>query len=766
MIPILYESNETVFSSNGLGRLRDCVSCIVTEERNGIYECDFEYPITGANYDKITLGRIIGVTHEESDDMQPFDIVSYSRPINGVVTFHAVHISYRQSKMVTYASNVNSLADAFDTFDTVFFPDNPLGQDAGGNPFTYMTDKFSTGYCSAFDGIPKTIRSLLGGVEGSILDTYGGEYEWDKWFVRLHSSRGEQQNFSIRYGVNMTDFQDNTDYSESFNSCVPYWTKDDVTIIGNEVLSGQSTAGVGDKCVPLNLSEKFEEQPTTSQLQAMAADLMSSSRTYLPSQNITVNFVRLQDEAGSSQFDALMRCKLCDSIKVIFPNYNLSAYYKIVKTVWNVLLDRYDEMELGNLSTTLSQALGVSSSGGTTYVSGGGGGGEGGATKLTELTDVSINSPTNRQVLVYDTSLGKWKNGVSDGTTYTFSVTQHLLTMTGSDGSIASVALPDDNTTYSLMASGLDIMMIPSVGQSQTVSINAVRDVRVNDTSIVTENVAGLWPAGASSWGLIQGRAGSGSPTTHFVEVSFDGTTFQKMPQLIDNYIERSFLPEVTTTARGAMSAADKVKLDNLAVAVTDVQMNGTSVVSNGVANLTNFIGGSSSSPNNKAGLVPQPPALAETGAIRLLSDTQGWIDVYPEPDSNLPLASQAFVTNSIANAERLYSVTTASTTSALDQRGVSSLAYIVHVGDASDLTIENLSKIKAYAHTSSPLDPSQTIYPLEITTTVIAPSNPSMTIGVKSHLGNPQSTTASYFQNVYITVIAPFEMTSISITK
>lgn len=410
MIPILYEKTETNFSSNGLGRLRDCISCIVTEERNGIYECDFEYPITGANYDKITLGRIIGVTHEESDDIQPFDIVSYSRPINGVVAFHSVHISYRQSKMVTYASNVNSLADAFDTFDTVFFPDNPLGQDAGGNPFTYMTDKFSTGYCSAFDGTPKTIRSLLGGVEGSILDTYGGEYEWDKWFVRLHSARGEQQNFSIRYGVNMTDFKDDTDYSESFNSCVPFWTKDDVTVIGNEVLSGQSTAGAGDKCVPLDLSDKFEEQPTTAQLQAMASDIMNSSRSYLPSQSITVNFVRLQDEAGSSQFDALMSCKLCDSVKVIFPQYDLSAFYKIAKTIWNVLLDRYNEMELGNLSTTLSEALGVSSGGGGSYVGGGGGGG---ATTLGELNDVTISNPTNNQALIYDSSSARWKNGTN-----------------------------------------------------------------------------------------------------------------------------------------------------------------------------------------------------------------------------------------------------------------------------------------------------------------------------------------------------------------
>lgn len=362
MIPILYDSNETSFTSNGLGRLRDCISCRCYEERNGLYEVDFEVPVDGANFDKIQLGRIIGVTHDESGDVQPFDIVSYSRPIDGVVTFHAVHISYRQSKMVTYASGINSLADAFQAFDDVFFPDNPLGLDTGGNPFTYLTDKYSTGYVAAFDGTPRSIRSLLGGTEGSILDTYGGEYEWDKWLVRLHGARGEQRNFSIRYGVNLTDFQDDTDYSEAFNSVVPFWrdSSTGITVIAGEVTAGQPTIGIGNKCVPLDLSDKFEDQPSVADLEAMALQVMTAQQPYLPSQTIKVDFVRLQDEAGFDTFDSLLQCKLCDSIKVVFPRYDMSAYYKIVKTTWNVLLDRYDEMELGNLSTTLAEALGIS----------------------------------------------------------------------------------------------------------------------------------------------------------------------------------------------------------------------------------------------------------------------------------------------------------------------------------------------------------------------------------------------------------------------
>ena len=100
MIPILYESNETEFVSNGICRLYDAKSVVVTEERNGVYECNFTYPVDGANYEFIQCGRIISVTHDDSGAPQPFDIVSYSKPINGIVEFHAVHVSYRLNYIV------------------------------------------------------------------------------------------------------------------------------------------------------------------------------------------------------------------------------------------------------------------------------------------------------------------------------------------------------------------------------------------------------------------------------------------------------------------------------------------------------------------------------------------------------------------------------------------------------------------------------------------------------------------------------------------
>lgn len=354
MIPILYKSNETAFDSNGLGRLRDCISCVVTEERNGIYECSFEYPVTGTYYDEIRYGRIIAVEHDYTNDVQPFDIVGATKPINGVVTFHAVHISYRQSKLVAYGTNINNVMDAFEVLENA----EPT------NPFTYGTSVTGNGYMAAADGEPRTVRSLLGGVDGSILDTYGGEYEWDKFNVYLHSARGQYKDFAIRYSVNLLDYNDDIDYSETYSSVIPYWkgTDDDnnpVFVIGDRKSYPEATATGRDETIPVDLTDKFETQPTKAQVEAMAVTYLNAQRPTVPQRNISVNFVRLQDSEEYAELASLFDCKLCDTIRVIFPTYKMDGYYKIVKIVYNVLTERYDSVELGALPTTLKQALGL-----------------------------------------------------------------------------------------------------------------------------------------------------------------------------------------------------------------------------------------------------------------------------------------------------------------------------------------------------------------------------------------------------------------------
>jgi len=387
MIPIIYDSNEKAFISNGLGRLKDCLSAVVTEERNGIYEAELQYPTTGDNFDLIQPGRIVLLTHDDTGDTQPFDIVGASKPIDGVVTFHAVHVSYRLAGSTVYGSNINSLADAFSMF-------------AGADPdpeFTFTADFTSSNYMASADGTPRTVRQFLGGIEGSVLDSYGGEYEWDRWNVILHQSRGQVRPLAIRYGVNMTAYQEDVDYQGSYTACVPFWTGTDtdgseVKVIAGRVDSGAAGYAGRTECVPMDLTDKFETKPTTAQLQTEAASQMRNQQPYLPAQTIAVDFVRLQDMSEYEGLGELLTCRLCDTVTVYFPAYGTQGQFKIVKTVYDVLQERFQSMELGTLSTSLAEALGISE---TLDKTAGGGGGSFTPTTVTDSgTASSFSSGT------------------------------------------------------------------------------------------------------------------------------------------------------------------------------------------------------------------------------------------------------------------------------------------------------------------------------------------------------------------------------------
>lgn len=388
MKPILYEKNETAFTSSGIGRLADCLECKVTQELgSGLYECDFDYPVTGILYNEITLGRIIAVTHDDMGEIEPFDIVAASRPINGVVSFHAVHISYRLTKYITSGTNIITNYAALVMFRRAV--PSPI-------PFTFQTSLPFTGKRMGMgDGVPRNVREMIGGGEGSFLDTYGGEVSWSGFTVNLLPQIGQLRDFRIRYGVNMMDYTDEQDGSECYTLAVPYWKGNDTIVVGNLVDSGLTPYN-RPTAVALDLSSSFEEEPTTADLEAEALRIMQSGQTNLPSRTINVDFVRLQDLEDYADFTDLMACELGDSIEVVFPMYGVQGVFRIVKVVWDVLRDRFESMTLGSLETTLAEALGIS--GGMTNVGAGGGGGS-----VVQFTQV-LSSGTKIGVITIDGS--------------------------------------------------------------------------------------------------------------------------------------------------------------------------------------------------------------------------------------------------------------------------------------------------------------------------------------------------------------------------
>ena len=366
MIPILYEYNETTFTSNGIGRLSDCISCFVTEERNGIYECEFEYPVTGIHFEDITIGRIIYCTHDEagwndwSGTAQPFDIYASSKPIDGIVTFYAHHISYRLNEITVKPFSENSSCNPTDIM--------ALGKNNAvpSCDFSFAMEAGAFGTVAGYElKTPVPFRQLLGGMEGSILDLFGGEFAFVDKNVILYGSRGADNGVSIRWGKNLTEYQDETDISESYTSVLPFWTGTDQDTDADIYVAPSSAVSSGHTLphgrtvtVPLDLTDQFENQPTSSQLTTLASSYMSNNSVWNPARTIEVDFVQLWQTEEFAEYAPLMKVGLCDTVHVTFPQYGMdSVPFKVVNTVWNVLLDRYDSMTLGTLQTSFADVI-------------------------------------------------------------------------------------------------------------------------------------------------------------------------------------------------------------------------------------------------------------------------------------------------------------------------------------------------------------------------------------------------------------------------
>ena len=356
MIPTLYTPGTTTFTTNGRGRLSDAISCYVEENRNGSYELEMVYPVDGIHFSDITHSCIITAKPADGKDTQPFRIYRISSPINGKVTINAEHISYQLTHIPVnpIETEQTACAQALQALKT---------NAAEPCPFTFWTDKTSQG--SFYVKEPKSIRAKLGGTEGSILDAFGGgEYEWDGYTVKLYQHRGADNGVTLRYGKNITDIEQELNIANTITGIYPYWKGQDgtggetVVILPEKVIHHANAANFPyQRTIELDCSEKFQTQPTVAQLRAFATQYMSDTGIGVPKVSLNVSFVALWQTEEYKLIAPLERVNLCDTVTVIFEKLGISATAKVVRTRFDVLKDRYEEIELGDARTSLAQAI-------------------------------------------------------------------------------------------------------------------------------------------------------------------------------------------------------------------------------------------------------------------------------------------------------------------------------------------------------------------------------------------------------------------------
>lgn len=347
MRPILYDADRTSFpagADNGMGILSDALSCKVTQELNGQYELELHYPVAGIHYSEIALRSILRATVGPDGGLQPFRVYRIVPGMSGTAAVYARHIAYDLGGYVVSPFTAADAPSAVAGIKSHALPANM--------PFALTTDKTTVAAMSVT--VPTSAWGLLGG-QGSLLDVYGGEYEFDGWTVRLLTRRGADRGVSVRYGKNLTDLTQDANCASCYTGVVPYWRGNDVTVTAAPVYA-EGNFGY-TRLMPLDLSSSFEQQPTEAQLQAEAAAYINRNQIGVPAVSWDVKLALLSQASGYEDVAFLEQIYLGDTVGVYFQRLGVDAKARVNRIVWDCLLDRYDSVALGSVKANIAATI-------------------------------------------------------------------------------------------------------------------------------------------------------------------------------------------------------------------------------------------------------------------------------------------------------------------------------------------------------------------------------------------------------------------------
>lgn len=340
MIPCLYASTETKFDNNGIGKLADAQSCVVTEKRNGSFELEMVCPADGIHAESLEEGNIILAKPSDTGRTQPFRIYKIATPIDGKLVVKARHISYQLNFITVSPFATTSCTGALAGLE------NHAASDC---PFAVWTDISSN---AAFRlSTPSSFRNCLGGIDGSVLDIFGGEYEWDRYEVKLHRCRGADHGVHITYGKNLTDFRMEKNIENVITGVHPYWQNSEtgeVTELPEKVVLMEQRSVPYQKFSVLDCTAGFQDKPTAEMLRNYAQEYLKNTSLTEPQVDIDIDFIQLWNTPDYADVVEAEQVSLCDTVHVFISKLGIEVSSKVTETEYDVLLERYKSITLSN----------------------------------------------------------------------------------------------------------------------------------------------------------------------------------------------------------------------------------------------------------------------------------------------------------------------------------------------------------------------------------------------------------------------------------
>ena len=366
MKPILYKANETTFETYGLGEI-DATKALVTRERNGNYTLYIEYPASGRLASVFKNDMRIKSDAGLRTKNQTFYISRIVKSSKGIIKIYAKHISHLTELM---AMRNGTLANGTASSALSIWASNTLG----GVRFDTWSDITTSNRTSWDIANVKNAREALGGKEGSILDVWGGEFEFDNTTIRLHKQLGRKSPIVLEYGRNILSAEDEQDIGSTYTSIYPYATytpdstgstdghSEAITVELPEKYIDSKYAGLYNErrveIVDFSSSFKEKEVPTAAKLRNLANAYIINNNVGLPKINTKIEYVDLSKAQDHASNQILEEAELCDIVPIFYPPIGLTSEDgKLTTIVFDVLRGVNDSVEVGTIGEGIRSAM-------------------------------------------------------------------------------------------------------------------------------------------------------------------------------------------------------------------------------------------------------------------------------------------------------------------------------------------------------------------------------------------------------------------------
>ena len=372
MRPILFNKNETAFDTYGLGEL-NVTKGTVTRERNGNYTLYSEIPANDPMVATLEKEMKLKADAGLRTKNQTFEISRIVKDSSNIVKIYGQHISHK----LEYMGLVNGRVFSGSAFTALAIWHNAT---IGDLRFDVWSDIQTTGK-GVFDiSKMENARQALGGVEGSILDIYGGEYEFDNMTVRLHKQLGRTAPTVLEYGRNILSAELDETIESAYTSVLPFatYTPDKpegdtsdsqpdpvtVTLPENYVDSKYKALYAHRRIKVVDFSSEFKSDskskdiPTPDKLRKIANDYMERNEIGKPKINIKIEYADLARTLDYADRGWIEEVELCDIVPVYYPQIGLTdETLKITTITYDFVNERNESVEFGDIGTNVRATM-------------------------------------------------------------------------------------------------------------------------------------------------------------------------------------------------------------------------------------------------------------------------------------------------------------------------------------------------------------------------------------------------------------------------